>query len=121
MGAGSAVKTGIFGIFGGAYRYAPISNLYVYGRAQDIALQKVRSNIHYRNHLRLWLAPVTVKGMPVLIGQITLQSNGATIGQAGHDLWCLAWNLQLPVSIVMRRHGKMKTGPQSWTQFQNQL
>jgi len=71
MGAGSAVKTGIFGIFGGAYRYAPISNLYVYGRAQDIALQKVRSNIHYRNHLRLWLAPVTVKGMPVLIGQIS--------------------------------------------------
>jgi hypothetical protein len=71
MGAGSAVKTGVFGIFGGAYRYAPISNLYVYGRAQDVALQKVRSNIHYRNHLRLWLAPVTVKGMPVLIGQIS--------------------------------------------------
>ena len=71
MGAGSAVKTGIFGIFGGAYRYAPISNLYVYGRPQDIALQKVRSNIHYRNHLRLWLAPITVRGMPVLIGQIS--------------------------------------------------
>jgi hypothetical protein len=71
MGAGSAVKTGIFGIFGGAYRYAPISSLYVYGRGQDIALQKVRSNIHYRNHLRLWLAPVTVNGLPVLIGQIS--------------------------------------------------
>jgi hypothetical protein len=71
MGAGSVVKTGVFGIFGGAYRHAPISNLYVYGRPQDIALQKVRSNIHYRNHLRLWLAPVTVKGMPVLIGQIS--------------------------------------------------
>ncbi len=53
------------------YRYAPISNLYVYGRAQDVALQKVRSNIHYRNHLRLWLAPVTVKGLPVMIGQIS--------------------------------------------------
>ncbi len=71
MSAGSALKTGIFGIFGGQYRYAPISNLYVYGRAQDIALQKVRSNIHYRNHLRLWLAPVTVKGQPVMIGQIS--------------------------------------------------
>jgi hypothetical protein len=71
MSAGSAVKTGVFGIFGGAYRYAPISDLYVYGRPQDIALQKVRSNIHYRNHLRLWLAPVTVKGMPVFIGQIS--------------------------------------------------
>jgi hypothetical protein len=71
MGTGSALKTGIFGIFGGAYRYAPISNLYVYGRAQDAALQKVRSNIHYRNHLRLWLAPVTYKGLPVLMGQIS--------------------------------------------------
>ena len=71
MSTGSAFKTGVFGIFGGAYRYAPISNLYVYGRAQDIALQKVRSNIHYRNHLRLWLAPVTVNGLPVMIGQIS--------------------------------------------------
>jgi hypothetical protein len=71
MGTGSALKTGIFGIFGGAYRYAPISPLYVYGRSQDLALQKVRSNIHYRNHLRLWLAPVTWEGLPVLIGQIS--------------------------------------------------
>ncbi len=71
MSAGTAMKTGVFGIFGGAYRYAPISNLYVYGRAQDIAFQKVRSSIHYRNHLRLWLAPVTVNGLPVLMGQIS--------------------------------------------------
>jgi hypothetical protein len=71
MSAGSVFKTGIFGIFGGAYRYAPISPLFVYGRSQDLALQKVRSNIHYRNHLRLWLAPVTFKGLPILIGQIS--------------------------------------------------
>jgi hypothetical protein len=71
MTAGSALKTGFFGIFGGAYRYSPISDLYVYGRSQDIALQKIRSNIHYRNHLRLWLAPVTYKGLPVLLGQIS--------------------------------------------------
>ncbi len=71
MTAGTAMKTGVFGIFGGAYRYAPISNLYVYGRSQDIALQKIRSNIHYRNHLRLWLAPVTMNGLPVMIGQIS--------------------------------------------------
>jgi hypothetical protein len=71
MTTGSAVKTGIFGIFGGKYRYAPISDLYVYGRSQDIALQKIRNNIHYRNHLRLWEAPVTYQGLPVLIGQIS--------------------------------------------------
>jgi len=71
MTAGSMLKTGAFGIFGGRYRYSPISDLHVYGRAQDIALQKVRSNLHYRNHLRLWLAPVTVNGLPVMIGQIS--------------------------------------------------
>ena len=71
MTAGSMLKTGAFGIFGGKYRYSPISDLYVYGRAQDIAVQKVRSNIHYRNHLRLWLAPVTFHGLPVMIGQIS--------------------------------------------------
>ena len=71
MSAGTAMKTGFFGIFGGAYRYAPISNLYVYGRAQDIALQKIRDNIHYRNHLRLWLAPVTFQGNKVWVGQIS--------------------------------------------------
>ena len=71
MTTGSALKTGVFGIFGGGYRYAPISDLYVYGRSQDIALQKVRNNIHYRNHLRLWEAPVTYNGTPVLIGQIS--------------------------------------------------
>lgn len=71
MTTGSALKTGVFGIFGGAYRYAPISDLYVYGRAQDIALQRVRNNIHYRNHLRLWQAQVTFEGRPVFIGQIS--------------------------------------------------
>jgi hypothetical protein len=69
--AGSALKTGVAGVFGGAWRYSPISDLYVWGRPQDIALQKVRRNIHYRNHLRLWKAPVTYKGLPVAIGQIS--------------------------------------------------
>jgi hypothetical protein len=71
MRTGSALKTGFYGIFGGAYRHAPISSLYLFGRSQDLALQKVRSNIHYRNHLRLWLAPVTFEGTPVLVGQIS--------------------------------------------------
>jgi len=34
------------------YPYAPISDLYLFGRPQDIALQKARDNIHQRNHLR---------------------------------------------------------------------
>jgi hypothetical protein len=58
-------------LFGGRYRYSPVSPLYVYGRPQDIALQKARSNIHQRNHLRLWLSPFTSDGKAVWVGQIS--------------------------------------------------
>ncbi len=41
------------------------------GRKQDVALQKARSTIHERNHLRLWLAPFTCEGRYVMVGQIS--------------------------------------------------
>jgi len=53
------------------YPYAPISNLYLYGRPQDLALQKARDNIHQRNHLRLWRSPMRYRGKQVWIGQIS--------------------------------------------------
>jgi hypothetical protein len=53
------------------YPYAPISNLYLYGRPQDLALQKARDNIHQRNHLRLWRSPMSYHGKPVWVGQIS--------------------------------------------------
>ena len=56
---------------GGEYRYSPVSGLYVFDRPQDVAFQKARENIHERNHLRLWMSPVTYKGTPVWLGQIS--------------------------------------------------
>jgi hypothetical protein len=53
------------------YPYAPISNLYLYGRPQDLALQKARDNIHQRNHLRLWRSPMRYHGQQVWVGQIS--------------------------------------------------
>ena len=53
------------------YDTAPVSPLYVFGRFQDIALQKARSSVSRRNHLRLWLAPFTVEHHSVWIGQIS--------------------------------------------------
>lgn len=41
------------------------------GARQDVALQKIRKNIHERNHLRLWLAPMRFQGEPVWVGQIS--------------------------------------------------
>ena len=69
--ASSAYKTGVSFLFGGRYRYSPVSALYVFGRRQDVALQKARTTIHERNHLRLWLAPVKYRGQFVWVGQIS--------------------------------------------------
>jgi len=69
--AASGFKTAMSFITGGEYRYSPVSSLYVFGRRQDIALQRIRKNIHERNHFRLWRAPMNFKGVPVWIGQIS--------------------------------------------------
>ena len=45
--------------------------LYVFDRHQDIAVQKARSDVNLRNHMRLWLAPVKLNGSPVWVGQIS--------------------------------------------------
>jgi hypothetical protein len=58
-------------VFGSRYRTSPISPLYVFDRPQDVALQKARQTVDERNHLRLWLAPVTFEGKDVWVGQIS--------------------------------------------------
>jgi len=67
----SILKTIRSFLFGGRYRYSPVSALYVFGRGQDVALQRARSSIHERNHLRLWLTPLRFEGKLVWIGQIS--------------------------------------------------
>src|SRR6478735_3827931 len=58
-------------LFGSEYLNAPVSPLYVFGRQQDVALQKARDTISQRNHLRLWLAPFTIDGLQVWVGQVS--------------------------------------------------
>jgi hypothetical protein len=58
-------------IFGSRYRYAPISPLHLFGREQDLAFQRSRAVIDERNHMRVWLAPVTVDAKPVWVGQVS--------------------------------------------------
>jgi hypothetical protein len=71
VSASSGLKTATSFFTGGAYRYSPISSLYLFGRHQDIAVQRIRRNIHERNHFRLWLAPMTFNGQLVWVGQIS--------------------------------------------------
>jgi len=68
---GSAWKTMKSFVGGGEYRYSPVSALYLFDRPQDVAFQRARSNIHERNHLRLWMSSMRYEGKPVWIGQIS--------------------------------------------------
>lgn len=68
---GSSWRTFKSFVSGGEYKNSPISALYVYGRAQDISLQKARETIHERNHLRLWLSPMRWRSQPVWMGAIS--------------------------------------------------
>ncbi|MCU0984175.1 MAG: LssY C-terminal domain-containing protein [Acetobacteraceae bacterium] len=51
--------------------YAPVSDLLLFDRPQDVAYQKAREHVEARLHLRLWLAPITWRGQPVWAGQIS--------------------------------------------------
>jgi hypothetical protein len=54
-----------------SYITAPVSSLYLFGRKQDLAVQRGRSTISQRNHMRLWLAPFRHQGLPVWVGQVS--------------------------------------------------
>ena len=56
---------------GEPYVNAPVSDLYLFGHAQDLALQKARGDIHQRNHMRLWLSNMRYHGKPIWVGQIS--------------------------------------------------
>jgi hypothetical protein len=58
-------------LFGSEYLNAPVSPLRLFGRRQDLSLQKARNKISLRNHLRVWLAPFTIDGLQVWVAQIS--------------------------------------------------
>ena len=51
------------------YNAAPLSDLYLFGRAQDMAYEKTLNTFTMRHHLRLWRSPVTTPdGTPIWLG-----------------------------------------------------
>ena len=58
-------------LLGSDYRYSPVSPLHLFGRSQDVALQRTRRSINERLHLRLWLTPLCLEGQPVWVGQVS--------------------------------------------------
>lgn len=67
----TCIKTAWAFLSDAEYRYSPVSSLYVNGRVQDLALQKARTNINERIHLRLWQTELSFAAQPVWIGQIS--------------------------------------------------
>ncbi|MCX5497778.1 LssY C-terminal domain-containing protein [Kaistia dalseonensis] len=67
----SAVDTTKSFLIGTHYATSPVSPLYLFGRQQDLALEKARNTINERNHLRLWRAPLSFEGHDVWVGQIS--------------------------------------------------
>ncbi|HZI42381.1 MAG TPA: LssY C-terminal domain-containing protein, partial [Gemmatimonadaceae bacterium] len=67
----SALRTFWSYFFGGRYRYAPISAVYLFGRRQDMSLQKTRETARERNHLRIWGTSLSLEGKRVWVGQIS--------------------------------------------------
>jgi len=58
-------------LLGSNYRYSPVSALHLFGRPQDVALQRTRRSINERIHLRLWLSTLAYAGRPVWVGQVS--------------------------------------------------
>jgi hypothetical protein len=64
-------KTAKAFLLGAEYRYSPVSPLYLFGRSQDFALQRIRESINERLHLRLWITELRYGGKPVWVGQVS--------------------------------------------------
>jgi hypothetical protein len=64
-------KTAKAFLLGVQYRYSPVSPLHLFGRSQDVALQRIRRSINERLHLRLWLTPLRFSDQSVWVGQIS--------------------------------------------------
>ena len=58
-------------LIGAEYRYSPVSGLFLFDRCQDFALQRIRSSINERLHLRLWATQLQFQGQRVWIGQVS--------------------------------------------------
>jgi LssY C-terminus len=60
-------------LFGRAYSTAPVSNLYLYGRKEDLAFERPGHNVRQRDHIRLWNSGTneSTDGRPVWIGSAT--------------------------------------------------
>lgn len=71
LNVASTIETVRAFIFRDEYLTSPVSPLYMFGRREDMAIQKARSTINERVHARLWLTPYTFESRRIWIGQVS--------------------------------------------------
>ena len=52
-----------------SYPTAPVSNLYAFGRIQDLAFERPTTDVQNRGHIRLWQTGTFIGGQLVWVGQ----------------------------------------------------
>jgi len=57
-----------------SYPTAPVSNLYVFGRVQDLAFEKPTNDVQNRGHVRVWKTGALIDRQPVWVGAASYDS-----------------------------------------------
>jgi len=66
-----------------SYPTAPVSNLYVFGRVQDLAFEKPTDDVQNRGHIRIWKTGALINGQPVWVGAASYDS-GIELSSTNH-------------------------------------
>src|SRR5712691_9982749 len=66
-----------------SYPTAPVSNLYVFGRVQDLAFEKPTNDVANRGHIRIWNTSTLITGQPVWVGAASYDS-GIELSATNH-------------------------------------
>jgi hypothetical protein len=65
-------KTAVAVINNDGYNAAPVSDLYLFGRKEDLAFEKTLNTFNKRHHLRLWQSPASAPdGRPIWLAAAT--------------------------------------------------
>lgn len=65
------------------YPTAPVSNLYVFGRPQDLAFEWPTNDVQNRGHIRLWQTTLQLGGQPLWLGAATYDHGIELISRTG--------------------------------------
>lgn len=66
-----------------SYPTAPVSNLYVFGRVQDLAFEKPTNDVQNRDHIRLWKTETLTSAQNIWVGQASYDS-GIELSATNH-------------------------------------